>query len=110
MTFNPDPNVVIPPTVKLILNLLNAASQHSSVKRFVLSSSCAAAVSPEPGVSRVVDRDTWNDTAIEHAWASPPYDSSRGFSVYAASKAQSERDAWAWYDKEKPGFVLNAGQ
>jgi nucleoside-diphosphate-sugar epimerase len=107
MTFSPDPNVVIPPTVKYTMNLLKAASHHSTVKRFTLSSSCASAASP--GDTRIIDKDTWNDSAIERAWAPAPYEPSRGFDVYAASKALSERDAWQWYDKEKPGFILNAG-
>ncbi|KFY33710.1 hypothetical protein V494_07393 [Pseudogymnoascus sp. VKM F-4513 (FW-928)] len=107
MTFRPDPHEVIPPTVAGTLALLEAAVKHDTIKRFVLSSSCAAAASPEPGVSRIINQDTWNDAAIEQAWAPPPYDLSRGFSVYAASKAQSEKDAWQWYHKYKPHFILN---
>ncbi|KFY64605.1 hypothetical protein V496_03142 [Pseudogymnoascus sp. VKM F-4515 (FW-2607)] len=107
MTFRPDPREVIPPTVAGTLALLEAAAKHDSIKRFVLSSSCAAAASPEPGISRVINQDTWNDAAIEQAWAPPPYDPSRGFSVYAASKAQSEKDAWQWYHRYKPSFILN---
>ncbi|OBT65023.1 hypothetical protein VE03_05213 [Pseudogymnoascus sp. 23342-1-I1] len=107
MTFRPDPHEVIPPTVASTLALLEAASKHESIKRFVLSSSCATVASPEPGVDRVIDKDTWNDSAIEQAWAPPPYNPLRGFSVHAASKAQSERDAWQWYHRHKPHFTLN---
>lgn len=110
MTFGSDPHEVILPTVAGSLALLKAAAKHDSIKRFVLSSSCAAAASPEPGVDRVIDQDTWNDAAIKQAWAPPPYDPSRGFAVYAASKAQSEKDAWQWYHKHKPRFILNTGQ
>ena len=58
MTFRPDPHEVIPPTVAGTLALLEAAAKHDSIKRFVLSSSCAAAASPEPGVNRVINQDT----------------------------------------------------
>ncbi|KFY48598.1 hypothetical protein V495_01194 [Pseudogymnoascus sp. VKM F-4514 (FW-929)] len=107
MTFCPDPHEVISPTVAGTLALLEAAAKLDSIRRFVLSSSCAAAASPEPGVSRVINQDTWNSAAIDQAWAPPPYDRSRGFSVYAASKAQSEKEAWQWYRKNKPHFILN---
>ncbi|SPO02021.1 related to flavonol reductase/cinnamoyl-CoA reductase [Cephalotrichum gorgonifer] len=106
MTFGPDPNLVITPTVASTLNILRAAAEHASVKRVVLTSSCASAASP--GLVRAIEVDSWNDEAISQAWAPPPYEPSRGFSVYAASKAQSEKEAWKWYEESKPGFVLNA--
>ncbi|KFY93084.1 hypothetical protein V500_03917 [Pseudogymnoascus sp. VKM F-4518 (FW-2643)] len=107
MTFRSDSHEVIPPTVAGTLALLDAAAKHDSIKRSILSSSCAAAASPEPGVSRVIDQDTWNNAVTKLAWAPPPYDPSRGFSVYAASKAQSEREAWQWYKRYKPRFILS---
>lgn len=110
MSFRPDPNEVIPPMVSGTLNLLDAAARHPEVKRVVLTSSCLAAASPELGVGRTINKNTWNETAIRQAWAPPPYDQSRGFIVYAASKAQSEKDAWKWYEDHNPQFVLNAGQ
>jgi hypothetical protein len=48
--------------------------------------------------------------AMEQAWAPPPYEPERGFTVYAASKAQSEKELWKLYNEmEKPSFVLNTG-
>ena len=109
MTMGPDPHKVITPTITATLNLLQAASKYPGVKRFVLTSSCAAAANPTPGVGRKIDGNTWNEEAVEQAWAPPPYEPSRGFPVYAASKMQSEQEAWKWYGENKPGFVLNAG-
>lgn len=108
MSFRPDPNQVIPPMIAGTLNLLNAAESHADVHRFVLTSSCAAAASP--GVARTIDGDTWNKDACEAAWAPPPYDPERGFAVYAASKMESEWEAWKWYAEKKPSFTLNSGE
>jgi len=108
MSFQPDPNQIIPPMVSGTLNLLKAAARSQDVKRFVLTSSCAAAASP--GAPCTIDRDTWNEAAIRQAWAPPPYEPVRGFTVYAASKAQCEQDAWKWYREQKPQFVLNTGK
>ena len=107
MSFSPDPNEVIPPMIAGTVNLLNAATSHREVLRFVLTSSCAAAASP--GVPLNVDRDTWNKDACEAAWTPPPYDPQRGFLVYAASKMESEWEAWKWYGGEKRSFTLNTG-
>lgn len=109
MTFGPDPNKVITPMVTGTLNLLKATAKHPRVKRFVLTSSCAAAASPKPGIGSVIDEDTWNEEAIREAWAPAPYEAERGFSVYAASKARAEQEAWGWYRETKPGFILNTG-
>lgn len=108
MSFSPDPNSVIPPMISGTLNLLDAASSHPKVLRFVLTSSCAAAATP--GVSRKIDRDTWNKDACDAAWAPPPYEPERGFAVYAASKMESEWEAWKWNSERKPSFTLNTGQ
>ncbi|KAH7116577.1 hypothetical protein B0J13DRAFT_459371 [Dactylonectria estremocensis] len=107
MTFDSDPDQVIPPTVAMGLNLLRSAAQNRDIRRFVYTSSCAAATTPKPGNWPRISSDTWNEEAIEEAWAPPPYLADRGFTVYAASKAQAERDLWKWYHENKPGFVLN---
>jgi nucleoside-diphosphate-sugar epimerase len=109
MTFGADPNKIIPPMIMATLNLARAAAQHPTVKRFVFTSSCAAAASPTPGVWRWIGKDSWNDDAVTQAWAPPPYAPERGFSVYAASKTQCERELWRWYHDEMPAFVLNTG-
>lgn len=110
MTFGPDPNKVIPPMIMATMNLVRAAANCADVKRVVFTSSCAAAASPTPGIWRWIGKDSWNDEAIAQAWGPPPYNPERGFSVYAASKAQCERELWRWYKEESPGFVLNTGK
>lgn len=93
--------------ISATLNLLNAASSHPKVLRFVLTSSCAAAATP--GVPRTIDGDTWNKDACDTAWAPPPYEPERAFAVYAASKMESEWEAWKWHTERKPSFTLNTG-
>jgi nucleoside-diphosphate-sugar epimerase len=110
MTMDPDPVKVISPMIAGTLNLLNAAAKQPAVKRFVLTSSCAAAASPQPGVARTIDTATWNTEASREAWAPPPYAAERGFAVYAASKMEMERGAWTWHGQHNPHFVLNTGQ
>lgn len=105
--FNPDPNQVIPQTVSGIVSLLQAAAAEPSVKRIVFTSSSGAAMMPVPGASGHVSRDTWNDAAVQAAWAPPPYDATRGMITYIASKVEAEKAVWKFIEEEKPGFVLN---
>lgn len=107
---DPDPNKVVTPMVAGTLNLLNAAAKQSTVKRFVLTSSCTAAASQKQGVGLTIDADSWNDEVVREAWAPPPYGEERGFVVYSASKTEVERAAWNWHEEHKPHFVLNTGQ
>lgn len=52
---SPDPNAVIPKVIKGVLNPLEAASKNSSVKRFVLTSSTAAALVARTNEALTVD-------------------------------------------------------
>src|SRR5579862_9360867 len=94
-------------TVAGILNVLNSAAKEQSVKRFVFTSSSTAATLPKPNVEFTVDQNTWNDEVLPVAWAPPPYERSRAFAVYGASKTQAEKEAWQFIEKNKPGFVFN---
>jgi nucleoside-diphosphate-sugar epimerase len=105
--WNPDPNQVIPQTVSGVVSLLRAAAAEPSVKRIVFTSSSGAAMMPVPGASGHVGRDTWNDAAVQAAWAPPPYDATRGMITYLASKVEAEKAAWKFIQDEKPNFVLN---
>ncbi|KAJ4854250.1 NAD dependent epimerase/dehydratase family domain-containing protein [Trichoderma breve] len=104
---DPDPNQVIPQTVSGIVSLLRAAAAEPSVKRVVFTSSAGSAIMPIPGASGHVGRDTWNDAAVQAAWAPPPYDASRGMVTYMASKVEAEKAVWKFIQEEKPGFVTN---
>lgn len=110
MSFGPDPNAVIPVTVATTLAVFRAAAQNPGVKRFVLTSSCAATTSPKVGRYPTITSQSWNDEAIQEAWAEPPYNPERGFTVYAASKTLAEKEAWSWMENTSPAFVLNTGQ
>ena len=58
MSMNPDPDVVIPRTVKGTINALEASLKQSQVKRFVLTSSSTAAYVGLPNVEGVVIDDS----------------------------------------------------
>ena len=109
MSFTPDPNAIIPQTISSTLAILNAAARTPTIKRFVLASSCAAAATPKTGHYPTITSASWNDEVVKEAWAGPPYEATRGFTVYAASKTAAEKEAWAWYEQNKPAFVFNTG-
>jgi nucleoside-diphosphate-sugar epimerase len=103
-----DPNEGVPIVVNGTLNALKAAASEPSVKRVVLTSSSTAAASPQPNKVFTIDPDTWNETAVQAAWAPPPYEGlQRRLDVYSASKTQGEQAAWKFMKDNKPGFVLN---
>lgn len=108
MTRSPNPNEVIPDVVAGATNILKSAATEPSVKRFVFTSSSTAATLPKPGKKFQIDASTWNDEAVELAWKPPPYDPSRTFTVYAASKTQAERAVWKFVQENNPHFVVNA--
>lgn len=107
-TFDPNPNNVIPQTVLGVTSLLDAALEEPSVKAFVYTSSIAALAIPVPETTAHVGQNTWNDTAVQLAWAPPPYDPSRGFLVYMASKTESEKALWKFVNDKKPNFTVNS--
>ncbi|KAL6717787.1 hypothetical protein ACLMJK_003872 [Lecanora helva] len=108
LTFDPDPNKVVPPTIAGTLNLATAASKQPSVKRVVYTSSSTAITSPKPNVKFHISTDDWNTEDVEKAWAPPPYDENRRWAVYGASKTQAEQKLWEFHREKKPNFVLNA--
>lgn len=55
MSFGLDPNLVIPWVKRATVNILESASRQRSVKRFVLTSSTAAALIPMPNKEVRVD-------------------------------------------------------
>ena len=70
--FGPDPNKVIPPVIAGAVNAASAAAKHSSVKRFVFTSSSAASTAPKPKFEYTLSTDQWNTEAIEAAWKPSP--------------------------------------
>ncbi|OQO11810.1 hypothetical protein B0A48_03537 [Cryoendolithus antarcticus] len=102
LTFSTNPEEVIPPSVSGALNILSAAMQEPGVRSLVVTSSSTAALLPQPNEKIRVNVDTWNDAALEAAYK-PGVD---GFTVYAASKTQAERELWKAIRKEKPHFQV----
>jgi len=114
MTLDHDPNKVIPGAIAFALNALRATYAEPSAKRFVFCSSSTAVVLStidKPGI--VITEETWNEDAVEEAWADPPYTPERANAVYSASKALTEQALWKYYNEhldERPDLVLNTGQ
>lgn len=88
-------------------SILTSAAAVPTIKRFVYTSSSTAATMPKPNVRFTVTDRTWNDEAVEKAWAPPPYTNAREWDVYGASKTQAEKECWKFVREKKPGFVLN---
>ncbi|KAM5347407.1 hypothetical protein ACJ41O_010412 [Fusarium nematophilum] len=110
MSFGNDPNKMIPTTIAGAVNALKAAYAEPSVKRFVLTSSSAAAVGLlHNGVT--VTEESWNEAAIEKAWSGPPYEPTRPVIVYEASKTQAEQAVWKFHNEnrsKRPDLLVNA--
>jgi dihydroflavonol-4-reductase len=83
---------LVDPAVKGTLQVLAAAAATPSVRRVVLTSSMAA-VTDEPDC-RVLTEADWNTK------------SSLTRNPYYFAKAEGERAAWAFMEREKPGFDL----
>ena len=107
VTFDHDPNKVIPGVVKGAVNAAGSAAKQASVKRFVFTSSSTAITAPKPNVEFTISTDDWNDEEVEAAWKPPPYEKERAWAVYGASKTQAEQEMWKFAKEQKPGFVLN---
>ncbi|TVY45187.1 NAD-dependent epimerase/dehydratase [Lachnellula occidentalis] len=105
--FDPDPNNVVAPTVACTMSALEAAMKEPSVQQFVYTSSKGAALTPSIGNDTNVGRDTWNDQAVQLAWAPAPYEPSRGMAVYFASKVAAEKEVWKFTTERKPHFTVN---
>lgn len=108
ISFDPDPNKVIPTVVAGAVNALEAAAKEPSVKRFVYTSSSTAITPPKPNKKFEIKVEDWNTEEIEQAWKPPPYESDRAWAVYGASKTQAEQSVWEYVKERKPSFTVNA--
>ncbi|KAM6517566.1 hypothetical protein FSOLCH5_008530 [Fusarium solani] len=104
---DPSPHNIIPQTVTGATGVLKSAIKEPSVQRVVFTSSIMAAVLPVAGNDTRVDDDTWNEAAVEAAWAPPPYEPSRTLITYAASKVAAEREVWRFVEQENPHYTFN---
>ncbi|KAI1413248.1 NAD(P)-binding protein [Hypoxylon sp. FL1857] len=102
-----DPHVTVPIAVESTIRFLESAAKEPAVKRVVLTSSSGACAAPWRS-QPLIDSSTWNEAAVEAAYAPPPYDEGRRLEdVYYASKTKSEQAAWKWVEEHKPSFTLN---
>ncbi|KAJ5994031.1 hypothetical protein N7451_009755 [Penicillium sp. IBT 35674x] len=108
VSFDPDPSNVIPQTVAGAVSIMEAALAEPSVKEFVYTSSIVAATIPAPGNATRVDRNTWNDQAVQLAWLATADDPKRGSTVYQASKVEAEKAIWKFVEEKKPHFSVNS--
>ncbi|RAH50395.1 aldehyde reductase II [Aspergillus brunneoviolaceus CBS 621.78] len=107
MSFNSDPDAVIPWVKRAAIHLLEAAASQSSVTRFVLTSSSTAALLPTPGLKTVVDETTWNQVSVHAAWDESTPPEKRAYHIYSAAKTEQERESWRWVRERKPRFEFN---
>ncbi|KAH8679542.1 hypothetical protein BGZ60DRAFT_467685 [Tricladium varicosporioides] len=111
LTFDPNPENVIPQTVSGVTSVLTAAAKEPSVREVVVTSSIVASIMPvgtkDHRPDTVVDRNTWNESAVQAAWAPPPYEPSRPMMTYAASKIAAEKEVWRFMNEIKPQFTIN---
>lgn len=91
VTFNSDPNKVIPEVLAGVNGILKSATKEPSVKRFVYTSSSTAATAPRPNQEFAIDTSSWNDADIKAAHQPPPYQDDRKWAVYGASKTEGEQ-------------------
>lgn len=108
LSFASDPNAVIPDVVAGINSVMESAAKEPQIKRFVFTSSSTAATNPKPNTKFTIDANSWNNETVEMAWAPPPYEDSRKWAVYGASKTQAEQAMWKFMEDKKPHFVANA--
>ncbi|OTA80867.1 hypothetical protein M434DRAFT_216980 [Hypoxylon sp. CO27-5] len=102
-----DPNKTVPIAVESTLRALESAAKEPGMKRVVVTSSSGACACPWE-YHALIDSNTWNESAVEEAYAPPPYDDARREEVvYYASKTKSEQAAWKWVQEHKPSFTLN---
>ncbi|KAK1450474.1 hypothetical protein CMEL01_07810 [Colletotrichum melonis] len=107
-SLDPDPRKVIPGTVDGALSVLKAAAEEPSVKEVVYTSSFVALILPWAGDTTHVTQHTWNEAAVEAAWAPPPYEASRSMSTYAASKVTAEKAVWNFVSEKQPHYNVNS--
>jgi nucleoside-diphosphate-sugar epimerase len=108
VSFESNPNNVIPEVLSGLRGILDSAAREPTVKRFVYTSSSSATTSPKPNKKFTITKDTWNNEGVEAAWRPPPYELDRAWDIYTASKTQAEQELWKYVREQKPHFVANS--
>jgi nucleoside-diphosphate-sugar epimerase len=76
ISFDKDPNKVIPITAARVTTVLKAAAKEKSVKRFGYMLPSVTATFPQPGIKFHIDSSTWNEESVK-ASSGTPYDNDR---------------------------------
>jgi len=106
--FSHDAEAFIPPVVKAMTNVLEAAAKEPNVKSVVYCSSQAAVYTIQLNVPFEVTVDTWNESSIEAAWNKDAIpDTPQLLAVYSASKTLAEKGAFDWVKEHQPSFAFN---
>jgi nucleoside-diphosphate-sugar epimerase len=107
MSFSLNPYEVIQATIAGATGTLKSVAREQRIRHFVYTSSSTAATIPKPRKKFKIDRNTQDDEAVRDAWAPPPYNADRAFTVYAARKTEAERAVWKFVEEWKPHFVVD---
>lgn len=110
LTWDPNPDNVIPGVVAGALIAAKAAASEPSIRRFVFTSSSWATVMPIADTKVVIDENTWDNDVVkevEGAGKEPPYGPRQSQNVYGASKTLAEQAVWKWVEETKPNMVVN---
>lgn len=115
--FDPNPNNVVPQTVAGVNSILTATAKEPSVREIAFTSSIAVAtmlIAAQDASMLIaaknawVDRNTWNEMAVQAFLAPPPYEPSRVMFTYAASKVAAEKALWQFVEEKKPHYNVSA--
>ena len=130
VSFRPTWDETVEPTVAGVVSILSAAAKQPEIKRVVLCSSSTACGLPSvvPRSSfdpknppQHFDATTWDEKTPEVAKKldakvkageklTPEEEGQFGNACYSTGKIYSEKAAWDFVKKEKPGFVLTTVQ
>ncbi|KAG9193974.1 hypothetical protein G6011_04009 [Alternaria panax] len=91
--------------VKETMGILKAAAAEPSVKSVVFTSTALATSSW--GEKGHFEEWKYNEDFIKYAYDPDFHHPSKGFIVYGAAKALSEKAAWKYIQEEKPQFTFN---
>jgi hypothetical protein len=103
---SPNPEPYITEVVNALINPLRTAAKSPSIKRFVYTSSSMAAAPWKADEEYTLGRNDYNEWAAKNA-REPPFDATKIFTNYAASKVAAEKAAWAWVKEAKDKGELN---
>jgi hypothetical protein len=85
VSFDKDPNKVIPYVVAAMKSSLASAAKEPTMKRFVYTSSSTAAWSPKPNLKIELTTESWNDEVVEQAWKEPYDDEGQYVPIFSTT-------------------------